>query len=63
MEFRFKCDCGGQDFLVVTEKNYNGRVDAEGTLVCLPQTEHVKSIACVKCNKTYAIEDFRQVEY
>lgn len=63
MEFKYKCTCGCQDFLVVSEKNYNARVDAEGTLVCLPQTEHILSIACSKCNKIYRQEDFKQIEY
>lgn len=63
MEFRFKCTCGSQDFLVVTEKDYNARVDAEGTLACLPQTEHILTIACSRCNKGYRQEDFKQIEY
>lgn len=63
MEFKHKCDCGCQDFLVVSEKNYNARVDAEGSLVCLPQTEHILSITCMKCNKAYKQEDFKQIEY
>ncbi len=63
MEFRYKCACGGTDFLVITEKDYNARVDAEGTLVCLPQTEHIISIACAQCNRVYRQEDFKQIEY
>jgi hypothetical protein len=63
MEFLFECACGCADFLVITEKDYNAKVDAEGTLVCLPQTEHIKTIACAKCGKTYKVEDFKQLEY
>ncbi|HAD82206.1 MAG: hypothetical protein A2509_00640 [Candidatus Edwardsbacteria bacterium RIFOXYD12_FULL_50_11] len=63
MEFKYKCDCGGRDFLMVSEKSYNARVDAEGTLVCLPQTEHIVSITCTGCSKAYKQEDFKQIEY
>jgi hypothetical protein len=63
LEFRFKCGCGCTDFLVITEKDYNARVDAEGTLVCLAQTEHILSIACTQCNKVYRQDDFKQIEY
>lgn len=58
-----QCGCGNPAFLVTAEKLYAGAVDAEGTLACREQSEFVKSIACSKCGREFAQEDFKGIDF
>lgn len=58
-----RCPCGNGAFPVTTEKLYTAAVDSEGVPGCREQSEFVKSIACSKCGREFAQEDFRVVDF
>jgi len=58
-----KCPCGGTAFLVTTEKLYAAAVDAEGVLACQEQSEFVKTIACSRCGREFAQDDFKGIDF
>lgn len=63
MLFDFKCSCGNNKFLIISEKLYEGCVNEKGVLVCEPEEQHIVEIKCSKCGKPYNAEDFTRVEY
>jgi hypothetical protein len=56
------CICGSDEFLVITEKIYEGYID-EGMLVCEPDNEDVMEIKCRSCQKIYDAKSFKSLEY
>ncbi|MRR08585.1 hypothetical protein EG831_00505 [bacterium] len=63
MPFIAQCTCGSDRFLVMSEKSYDARVDGDGVLRCQEASEYIREIRCVKCEKVYALEDFKEIDY
>lgn len=63
MPLKSKCDCGNNKFLVITEKIYEGYINEKGILACAPEEQHIDLIRCSICNKNYAIQNFREIDY
>jgi len=59
----FKCKCGNNKFIVITEKMYEGYINDEGVLVCLPEEQRIEEIKCSMCGQKYNVEDFKEVDY
>ena len=58
-----KCKCGNNKFIIITEKMYEGYINDEGVLVCLPEEQHIEEIECSICGQKYNVNDFKEVDY
>ena len=56
------CNCGSNEFLVISEKVYEGEME-DGILECVPDNEMIIEVKCRKCQKEYAVESFREISY
>lgn len=56
------CSCGSTDFLVITEKLYEGSVE-DGVLKCEPDSEGIMEIQCRQCQKQYDVSSFEDIDY
>lgn len=56
------CSCGSTDFLVISEKMYEGCIE-DGILKCEPDNEGIIEIECRKCQKQYDVGSFREISY
>lgn len=63
MQFKSKCECGNNKFLVFTEKMYEGYISESGVLVCEPAEQHIDEVKCSSCGKRYSVNDFKEVNY
>jgi len=56
------CNCGSNEFIVISEKVYEGDIES-GVLECLPDNEAIIEIKCKKCQKEYNAKSFREIFY
>jgi hypothetical protein len=63
MPFITQCPCGSDKFFVVSEKTYDAVVSGDGVLRCEEASEYIKEIRCAKCERAFALEDFKEIDY
>ncbi len=56
------CSCGSKEFLLISEKIYEGYVQ-HGILECAPENEAVVEIKCKVCQKVYKEGRFKSISY
>lgn len=56
------CSCGSREFLVISEKIYEGYIQ-RGILECAPDNEAVVEIKCKACQKIYKERKFKGINY
>ncbi len=56
------CSCGSKEFLIISEKIYEGYVE-RGILKCAPDNEAIVEIKCRACQKIYKEKNFDKIDY
>ena len=55
-------DCGSTDFLIISEKLYEGYIE-DGVLICEPENEGIIEIECRGCQGNFDIGSFEEISY
>ena len=56
------CSCGGNDFVIISEKIYEGDIE-KGVLECVPECEEITEIRCKNCQIEYNIASFKEIKW